>query len=321
MKQTLKKCPFCGAELNQKEKENELLEEVNQLKQKGILQQTIFVAVKIVQSMSEKNPVWFKEALDRQTETIKKSVEKELRAEGREVLTSILELKGNPTAMGKIQEENITKRLSSLKTGQDIFRTEKARKSQEDIECIIVENGLEVGKILIESKRTRNWREAHLDQLKQYMDRENTEFGILATTSMPDDSLNYAIWRSGVLIVKTEYVEAAYIFLREHLKLKTALEQDYSTKIQNLEVRDQILEELKKSITDGELDSIIERINKTTLNIDTTILRAENYLEKMFRSIKKDSSNIRKCAERLVSEHIERIRVQLIHQPPSPFSG
>jgi DNA helicase TIP49 (TBP-interacting protein) len=85
--------------------------------------------------------------------------------------------------------------------------------------------------------------------------------------------------------------------------------------MKNLEVRDQILEELKKAITNGELDSIIDRLNKTTLHIDETISKAENYLNRFFRDIGKDSSKIRECSERLVSEHIEKIRVQLIQQP------
>ena len=267
--------------------------------------------------MSEKNPVWFKEALDKQTEKINESVERKLREEGRAVLKSIMEIKGNPTAMGKIQEEAIVKRLSSLKIGQDRFRTEKSRKSQEDIECLVIENGLEFGKIVIESKRTRNWREAYLEQLENYMHKENTEFGILATSAMPDDSLNNTVWRNGILVVNIDYVEPAYIFLREHLKLKKTLEQEYSARIMNLEVRDQILEELKNAITNGELDSIIDSINKTTLDIDNTVSKAENYLTRIFRDLKKDSGKIRKFTERLVSEHIEKIRVQLIQQPPT----
>lgn len=318
MKQNLKKCPFCGAEINQKE-ENELLEEISQLKEKGILQQTIFVAVKIVQSMSEKNPVWFKEALDRQTEKIDKSMERRLRVEGREVLKSIMELKGNPTAMGKIQEEKIAKRLSSLKIGRDRFNTEKSRKSQEDIECIVIEDGIELGKIVIESKRTKHWQEKYLQQIEGYMAKENTEFGILATSAMPDDSLNYTVWRDGILIVNIDYVESAYIFLREHLKLSKTLEQEYSARMCNLEVRDQILEELKNAISNGELDSIIKRINKTTLDIDKTVANAENYMTRVFKTIKKDSSRIREYAERLASEHIEKIRVQLLQQPLPPL--
>lgn len=319
MKNSLKKCPFCGAELNQKEKENELLEEVNQLKEKGILQQTIFVAVKIVQSMSEKNPVWFKEALDKQTEKINKSMERRLRDEGREVLKSIMELKGNPTAMGKIQEENIAKRLSSLKTGEDRFNSEKSRKSQEDIECIVVEDGVELGRIVIESKHTKHWREKYLQQIEGYMARENTEFGILATSAMPDDSLNYTVWRNGVLIVNIDYVEPAYIFLREHLKLKKALEQEYSTKMKNLEVRDQILEELRNAITNGDLDYIIKKLNETTLHIDDKISKAENYMSGFFKKMRKDSKKIRELTEMLMREHIEKIRVQLLQQPLSPF--
>jgi len=318
-KMSLKKCPLCGAQLNGEERENVLINEMNELKEKGILQPTMFVAVKIIQSMSEKNPVWLKEALNKQTNMINESIGRKLAEESRLVLKSIMEIKGNPTIIGNIQEEAITKRLSSLKIGEDKFRTEKSRKSREDIECIVREDGRELGKIVIESKHTKNWRETYIQQIEEYMEKENTEFGILATSAMPDDALNNTVWRNGVLVVNVDNIEPAYIFLREYLKLKKALEQEYSTKIKHLEVRDQILEELKNAITSGELDSIIERINKTTLDIDNTISKAENYMSRVFKTIKKDSSRIREFAERLVSEHIEKIRVQLIQQPLPPF--
>ena len=86
-----------------------------------------------------------------------------------------------------------------------------------------------------------------------------------------------------------------------------------------MEVRDQILEELKDAITNGELDSIIKRINKATLDIDKTVVNAENYMKRVFKTIKKDSSKIREHSERLASEHTEKIWVQLLHQPIPPF--
>jgi len=136
---------------------------------------------------------------------------------------------------------------------------------------------------------------------------------------LPDDALNNTTWRDGVLVVNVEYIEPAYIFLREYLKLKRALEEEYSTKITQLEVRDQILEELKNAITSGELDAIIERINTATLNIDNKISKVENYLSRIFKNIRKNTCNIRDLTNKLISEHIEKIRTQLIQQP-LPFS-
>jgi len=148
------------------------------------------------------------------------------------------------------------------------------------------------------------------------MARENTEFGILATTVLPDDALNNTIWKDGVLVVNVDCIEPAYIFLREHLKLKRALQQEYQGKIKQLEIRDQILEELKSAVTSGVLDTIIEEINSKTLNIENTVAKTENYLSQMFKQLRKDTFKIRELTTKIMSEHIEKIRIQLIQQPP-----
>lgn len=326
----LRKCPLCGAELKGEEKKDELLNEVNQLKEKGILQQTMFVAVKIVQSMSDRNPAWLKEtlnqtiqvqreALNQQTGKINDSISKKLTEEMRLILKSIAEINGNPLAIGKLQEESIVKRLSSLKTGQDRFKTEKSRKAQEDVECLVIENGVEIGKMVLESKRTKKWRDEYLEQTKKYMEREETEFGILATSVMPDDALNHTIWKDGVLVVDVDYVEPAYIFLREHLKLKKSLEEKYNVQVEQLAARDQVMEKIREAIECGDLDSIINQVIQTTEGIDDTLSKVETYLSTRFKKLRKDSKKIRTLANRLINEHIKKIRNQLIQQPPPSF--
>lgn len=312
--QTLKKCPLCGAKINGENGEDELLSEVARLKEQGILQHTMFIAIKIFETMKDNNPAWMRELLTQQSEKLSDSIEKELSP----ILKGIYELKGSPQTIGRMQEEAIAKRLSSLKIGQDRFNTEKSRKSQEDIECLVFEDGTEIGKIVIESKRTKDWQDSYIDQIRKYMERENTEFGILATTVLPNDALNNTMWKANVLVVNVDHIEPAYIFLREYLKLSRNLQQEFAGKIKQLEVRDQILEELKNAITSGELDSIIDEINSKTLNIENTVAKTENYLSQMFRQLRKDTFKIRELTSKLISEHIEKIRTQLIQQPP-PF--
>lgn len=316
----LKKCPLCGAKLDGENRESDLLKEMNELKEKGILQQTMFVAIRIIQSMGDKNPAWLKEALDEQTNRINDRMQRQLAEETRIVLKSIMAIKGSPVTQGMIQEKAIAIRLSALKTGQDRFSTEKSRKAGEDVECLVIEDGREIGKIVIESKNTKKWRETYVEQIKKYMEKESTEFGILATRTLPDDALNSTSWREGVLIVDIQHIEPAYVFIREFLRIKKTLEAEYSTKIERLEVRDQILEELKKAISSGELDSIIDRIDEATLDIENTIAKVENYLSRTFKHMRKDTGKIRELTSRLVSEHIEKIRTQLIQQPLPSFS-
>jgi len=313
--ETLKRCPLCGTELqvnNDPTTTNELFEEMQELKDQGILNETIFVAVRIVKSMNNNNPAWVEDVVEEKSRDIKDDVEKKLIQEIRPVLQAIMELKGSPQTLGKMQEEALAKRISALKTGQDIMKTEKSLKSGEDIECIIIENGREAGKIVIESKRTKKWCEDHVEQIKRYMDKENTRFGILATTAMPSDALSHLMWRNGVLIVHMEYIEIAYLFMREHLILKRKLEDEYNSKIKQLEVSDQILQSIEEAVNNGELNQIISKISEQTTAIDNAVAKLESRMQVTFGIIRKRTGTTRELAISLMTDHIEKIRKQLV---------
>jgi len=262
--------------------------------------------------MNDNSPSWLKELLDEQSINFKKNIDDKLRQELRPILQEIMELKGSPQKLGKMQEEALAKRLSALKTGQDLMKTEKSLRSGEDIECMIIENGIELGKIVIESKRTKKWCENYIEQIREYMDRENTEFGILATTAMPSDALSYSIWRNNVLIVDMEHVEIAYLFMREHLILKRKLEDEYNSKIKQLEVSDQILQSIKEAVNNGQLDQMIGKISDLTTDIDNDVVALESRIHLTLGKVMKHSGTIRELAISLMTNHIERIRMQLL---------
>jgi len=308
--QSLKRCPFCGSELNGEEGDNELLVEMNELKQKGILNQTMFVAVKIIQSMSDKNPVWLKEALVKQSDKINDSIQSRLKEEIRPLLKAIMEIKGSPLTIGRIQEETIPKRLKAVKP-EDSFNTENSTRIGEDVTCLVKKDNEILGKIVIESKKVKKWSHSYIEQTKRYMEKENTEFGILATTAMPSDALSYTTIIDGVIVVQIDHIEPAYLFLREYLFLKNSLEREHATKMKQLEVRDQVLLELKQAISNGELDKIIETVNGLTESIDTKVNTAGNYIDTLFKGIKKSTEKIRNLMAKLISDHIEKMRLQL----------
>jgi hypothetical protein len=54
------------------------------------------------------------------------------------------------------------------------------------------------------------------------------------------------------------------------------------------------------------------KIDTLTASIDSSIAKVENTIQRLFRGITKDTSKIREWTARLVSEHIEKIRSQLI---------
>jgi hypothetical protein len=228
------------------------------------------------------------------------------------IFEKISELTGSPQSLGKLQEIAIAKRLSALKLGADLYVTEKSSRAGEDVMCVVKENGTDLGRILVESKRTRKWSDAYIEQIKQYMDRENTKFGIVVAETVPDDALSHTIWKDGVLIVKMEYLEPAYIFIREYLKLRVGLENNYQMRIKELDVEDQIIKELRDAVSNGELDLIISRIQESTIKIESLVGQIEKYLEGWSRRIRHQTQSITKETQRLVVEHIEKIRQQLM---------
>ena len=116
------------------------------------------------------------------------------------------------------------------------------------------------------------------------------------------------------LAVKLNYIEPAYVFIREYLKLKKHLQDDYAAKVSQLDVKETVLQELKDAITSGQLDSLISSINLLTIEIDTSIAKVDNSLKRLFSAIAKDTNRIREFTARLVMEHIEKIRVQLVNK-------
>lgn len=124
-----------------------------------------------------------------------------------------------PVFSGKAQEKQIAKRLKTI-SPEDEFNTEKSTKEGEDILAVIKIQNKEIGKIIIESKNIKKWTSYCITQIRGYMERENTQFAIVATTVLPDDSANdkmYSITEDGIWVVKLEYLEMAFRALRDFL--------------------------------------------------------------------------------------------------------
>jgi len=71
---------------------------------------------------------------------------------------------------------------------------------------------------------------------------------------------------------------------------------------------------LKDAITSGQLDSIIKLMHDLAVSIDGSIAKVENSLQRLFRGITRGTSKIRGCTAKLISEHIEKIRIQLVNK-------
>jgi len=311
--EVLQQCPFCGQDIGSETLEglglnHEVLEEVRRLREEGKLTQAVFLAVKIVRTVQD-NPQWVKELLDEQTRMLSLSFKDSVDDGKSEILRAVHELMGSPFR-GKIQEVSIAKRLKAV-VPTDSFSTENSTRKGEDVECSVLENNDVAGTILVESKKVKTWSHGYVEQLKQYMAKKGTEFGIVATSVMPSDALSDSVMIDGILVVKVDHVEVAYLFMREYLTAKAQLEGNYQSKLSQLRVGEQVLQELREVVNNGGLDEIIARITEDTDHVDTLVNRAVDYVQNFANQVKKRTGHIRAQVTRMMSDHIQVIRAKL----------
>jgi len=157
----------------------------------------------------------------------------------------------------------------------------------------------------------KTWSHGYVEQLKQYMAKKGTEFGIVATSVMPSDALSDSVMIDGILVVKVDHVEVAYLFMREYLTAKAQLEGNYQSKLSQLRVGEQVLQELREVVNNGGLDEIIARITEDTDHVDTLVNRAVDYVQNFANQVKKRTGHIRAQVTRMMSDHIQVIRAKL----------
>ncbi len=311
--QVLMVCPVCGQEvdseiLHRLGLEGEVLQEVQALRDEGKLTQAIFLAIKIVRTVQD-NPQWMKDLLEEQTRILSLGFKDTVHDSNGEVLKALHELTGNPLR-GKIQEVSIAKRLKAA-VPMDSFTTENSTRKGEDVECSVIEENDLAGTVIVESKRIKTWSSAHIDQVKEYMTRRGTPFGIVATTAMPSDALGDSLMIDGVLVVKVDRLDVAYLFMRQYVIAKLKLEREYQSKVSQLQVSEQVIQELRDSVNNGELDEVIASVPHDADAIDDLVNNAVEYIRSLSGKVKKKTDHIRAQITKLMSNHIGVIRAKL----------
>lgn len=137
------------------------------------------------------------------------------------VLTDI-RLKIAGPGIGKVGE-GVTLKDFKASMPSDEFSEEQADRRGTDIVAIVKENKTAIGKIAISVKYDNQWKSEFTRQLQQNMAHEATDFGILATSSLPKEALSNKVavleTQNGgmILIIKHEYAAVAYYGLRQAL--------------------------------------------------------------------------------------------------------
>ncbi len=313
MTEILQECPLCGQQVgsetfNTLGIDGETLNEMRKLREDHKLTQAVFLAIKIVRTVQD-NPQYVKELLDEQTKTLGLDFRDSIDRGNGEILKALHELTGSPLK-GKVQEVTIAKRLKAA-TPTDSFTTENSTRKGEDVECTVLEGNDVAGAIIVESKRVKTWSGAFIEQVKEYMAKKGTPFGIVATTAMPSDALSDSVIIDGVLVVKVDNVDTAYLFMRQYLIAKLKLEREYQSRLSQLEVGEQVVQELRDAVNHGDLDEIIASVPQDADTIDTLVNNAVEYIRTLSGKVKKKTDHIRAQITKLMADHIGVIRAKL----------
>jgi len=131
-----------------------------------------------------------------------------------EIVRLRTELTVNPARKGDKPEKDMTTTLKLAFPNDEIIPAMKG-KNEIDVVQKVNQDKKPIGKIVIECKNVKQWSSKWISTTLEHMQRENTFFGIISTTVMPNETnLNpLGLDKEGVLITlpeNTKWAVAAY---------------------------------------------------------------------------------------------------------------
>ncbi|MCY4561641.1 MAG: DUF2130 domain-containing protein [Flavobacteriaceae bacterium] len=125
---------------------------------------------------------------------------------------------GSQELQGEVQELVIEEFLKKKFPDDKIVEVKKGQRGADVIQ--IVNDGSECGKIVYESKRTKNFMNKWIDKLKDDMSEEGADFGVLVTQTMPKASLRLCQnmgFKNRIWICKFHELEVLSVVLRHSI--------------------------------------------------------------------------------------------------------
>lgn len=199
-----------------------------------------------------------------------------------------LQMKVNLTSQqlqGEVLELELEELLKREFAFDDILPVAKGVRGADVIQVIHDQSGRECGKIIWESKRTKNWTSDWVGKLKEDMRSEKADLAILVTTAMPEGIKNFS-FKDGIYVTSFECLVSIAGILRMHLI------RIHSTKLLNEGKNDRI-ESLYRYITSNEFAQKIESMMETYTTMHSTLEKEKNALIKIWAQREKEIENLK----------------------------
>lgn len=199
-----------------------------------------------------------------------------------------LQMKVNLTSQqlqGEVLELELEELLRREFPLDDILPVGKGVRGADVVQLIHDQSGSECGKIIWESKRTKNWDEGWVMKLKEDMRNEKADIAIIVTTALPQNLKNFA-FREGVYVTNFDcFLSVAQILRGQILKI-------HSAKLMSVGKNERI-ESLYRYITSNEFAQKIEAMMETFGMMQTTLDKEKNAMMKIWAQREKEISTLK----------------------------
>jgi len=258
-------------EVEFKNKEKELNEKEEQLKldmEKQMSDQLKMVEEKTIKKEQEKNELRQRE-YEKQLDDQKKMID-ELKKKAEQ---------GSMQLQGEVQELAIEDFLKNTFPFDKIIEVKKGEKGADAVQLVINNLQQECGKIIYESKRTKNFSEGWIEKLKDDQIKQQADIAVIVTETMPKDMDRFG-QKQGIWICSFSEIKSLSIVFREML-LRT-----HAVRSVNVNKGDK-MEMLYSYLTSSEFRQQVETIVDGFSNMQTDLNREKIAMEKIWSSREK----------------------------------
>ncbi len=118
--------------------------------------------------------------------------------------------------VGEAQEIAIEDRLKESFPHDNIISVQRGVLGGDIIHEVVMPNGEGAGKILWESKRTKQWKDDWIDKLKEDRTRSSCDYGIIVTKTMPKNTRGFTMI-DGIVVTEFPHIVAVSSLMRVYL--------------------------------------------------------------------------------------------------------
>lgn len=123
---------------------------------------------------------------------------------------------GSPELTGEIRELELEELLKSTFQNDEIEPVPRGTKGADLIQNVYLPGGLSCGKVVWESKKTKQWSDSWIDKLKEDRRDSGSDVGVIVTTAMPKGEKGFTL-KGDIIVTEFQYATVIASLTRENL--------------------------------------------------------------------------------------------------------